>query len=94
MIDEDTEVELSIVHQSFAETFLMVIRDDLSAIILQANAKGELEELDREGILTTTQWISGSLYEYTPSETFAAILSVDGTIYVCMRSSRLLASAC
>lgn len=37
-----------------------MIRDDLSAVVLTADERGEFDETNRE---VTGQWLSGSLYE-------------------------------
>ena len=45
---------------SFADPYILVIRDDLSALVLIADERGEIDEVNRD---VAGQWLSGSLYE-------------------------------
>ncbi|OCK81251.1 hypothetical protein K432DRAFT_381504 [Lepidopterella palustris CBS 459.81] len=79
MEDEETGAELRITNTSFADPYLLVLRDDSSVRIFQADPAGEVEEIESEG-LSSTQWLSGCLYK-SPAvgETpLAFLLTVEG----------------
>lgn len=61
--DEDTSDEKTILSASFADPYLIIIRDDLSLLVLQADESGDLDEISFEGEALTNKWVSGSLYE-------------------------------
>ncbi|CAK7563657.1 MAG: mRNA cleavage and polyadenylation factor subunit [Sporothrix epigloea] len=66
MFDEDTGAEPKILSASIADPYLLVIRDDASAIVAEMNKDVELEELERgEGPLVSTRWATGCLYHDT-----------------------------
>ena len=48
------------VSASFADPYILVIRDDESAVVLTADERGEIDE---ENKAVAGQWLSGSLYE-------------------------------
>ena len=48
------------VSASFADPFILVIRDDSSAVVLTVDERGEIDEANRE---VPGRWRSGSLYE-------------------------------
>ena len=98
MMDEETGAEPRAISASIVDPYILVIRDDSSAIVAYMNKDHELEELDREDkTLVTTKWLTGCLYldqsgtfaaERTPndkksSETvYMFLLSGTGTFYV------------
>ncbi|KAE8451071.1 hypothetical protein EG329_004743 [Mollisiaceae sp. DMI_Dod_QoI] len=63
MFDDDTGAEPKIISASFADPFLLLIRDDSSIFVAQCDDNNELEELEREddGLLST-RWLTGCLY--------------------------------
>ncbi|EER40763.1 cleavage factor two protein 1 [Histoplasma capsulatum var. duboisii H88] len=61
--DEDMSEEKSVVHTSFADPYVLIIRDDQSILLLQADESGDLDEAETDGIINSTTWISGSLYQ-------------------------------
>ncbi|OAX83062.1 hypothetical protein ACJ72_02580 [Emergomyces africanus] len=61
--DEDMSEEKSVVHASFADPYVLIIRDDHSILLLQADESGDLDEIETDGIINSTTWISGSLYQ-------------------------------
>ncbi|EDN02958.1 conserved hypothetical protein [Histoplasma mississippiense (nom. inval.)] len=61
--DEDMSEEKSVVHTSFADPYVLIIRDDQSILLLQADDSGDLDEAETDGIINSTTWISGSLYQ-------------------------------
>ncbi|KAI9813362.1 MAG: mRNA cleavage and polyadenylation factor subunit [Thelocarpon impressellum] len=62
MMDESTETEPKAVSCSFADPYMLVIRDDASVMVLQSDQSGDLEELERGDALVGPRWLSGSLY--------------------------------
>lgn len=85
MLDEDTDAELKIVTTSFADPYLLVLRDDSSIVILKADASGDVEELDRgEGLMAKT-WLSGSVYKSSTAYEAAPLLyllNAEGALQV------------
>lgn len=79
MFDDDTGAEPKIVSASFADPFLLLVRDDASIFVAQCDDSNELEEIEREddGLLTT-EWLTGCLYTDTTS-TFANVQSDKGS---------------
>ncbi|ODH13612.1 hypothetical protein ACO22_07085 [Paracoccidioides brasiliensis] len=73
--DEDTSEERSVVHASFADPYVLIIRDDSSILLLQADESGDLDEIETDGIIESTTWISGSLYQ----DKYRSFLSYEGT---------------
>ena len=57
------DADQKIVSVSFAEPYILVIRDDSSLMILRLEETGDLEEIGRKDSLQKTKWISGSLYD-------------------------------
>jgi len=83
MIDEETDNELKIKSSSFCEPYLLVIREDFSAVVLQVDANGELDEVEQGEGMSKTKWISGCVYK-AASELKAAVYLLDtkGTLNV------------
>lgn len=63
MTDEVTGAEPKIISASFADPYVLLVRDDASVMILKADESGDLDEVERGDDLLTTKWLSGSLYE-------------------------------
>jgi cleavage and polyadenylation specificity factor subunit 1 len=63
MYDDDTGAEPKIVSASFADPFLLLLRDDSSIFVAQCDDNNELEEIEREDdALLATKWLTGCLY--------------------------------
>lgn len=63
MYDEDTDTEPKIVSASFADPYLLSVRDDSSIYVAQCGDDFELEEVERdEDALVKTRWLTGCLY--------------------------------
>ena len=78
MFDDDTGAEPKIISASFAEPFLLLLRDDASIFIAQCDDNNELEEIEREDdTLLTTKWLTGCLYTDF-SGLFASVRSDKG----------------
>ena len=61
--DEDTSDEKTILSSSFADPYLLILRDDFTILTLQADESGDLDEISFEGESGTNKWLSGSFYE-------------------------------
>ncbi|KAF4635445.1 hypothetical protein G7Y89_g2657 [Cudoniella acicularis] len=78
MFDDDTGAEPKIVSASFADPFLLLVRDDASIFVAQCDDDNELEEIEREDDnLLSTKWLTGCLYADT-TDTFTAVQSDKG----------------
>jgi hypothetical protein len=78
MFDDDTGAEPTIVSASFADPFLLLLRDDSSVFVAHCDDDNELEEIEREDDkLLSTKWLSGCLYA-DPTGAFANIQSDKG----------------
>ena len=97
-MDEETGAEPRVVSASIVDPYILLIRDDSSAVVAFMNKDHELEELERgDKTLVTTKWLTGCLYldrtgVFTlegkttggkPHDTvFLFLLSATGTFYV------------
>ncbi len=61
-MDEESDVQSSVASASFADPYILLLKDDASITILTADESGDLDEVDQSGKLKG-QWTSGSLYE-------------------------------
>ncbi|KAG9230765.1 CPSF A subunit region-domain-containing protein [Amylocarpus encephaloides] len=63
MEDELTGAEPNIVSASFADPFMLLIRDDASIFVVKCDDSYDLEEVERvDDVLLTTEWLTGCLY--------------------------------
>lgn len=63
MYDDDTGAEPKITSASFADPYLLLLRDDASIFVANCDEDNELDEIVREDDnLLTTQWLAGCLY--------------------------------
>ena len=60
--DEDTEEERTVLRASFAGPYLLIIKDDQSLLLLQADESGDLDEVTLNETITSCSWLSGTLY--------------------------------
>lgn len=71
MYDDDTGAEPNIISASFADPFLLLLRDDSSIFVVQCDDNNELEEVEKEDeSLASTKWVAGCLYS-DPTGVFA-----------------------
>jgi len=98
MYDDDTEAEPKIISASFADPFVLLLRDDSSIFVAQCDDNNELEELEREDdSLLATKWLTGCLYHDTTGafsgdtskkistageDVFMFLLSAGGALHV------------
>jgi cleavage and polyadenylation specificity factor subunit 1 len=66
MYDDDTGAEPNIISASFADPFLLLLRDDASIFVAQCDDNNELEEVEKEDqSFASTKWVTGCLYSDT-----------------------------
>ncbi|ESZ98141.1 hypothetical protein SBOR_1520 [Sclerotinia borealis F-4128] len=64
MLDDETGAEPKIISASFADPFLLLIRDDASIFVAQCDDDNDLEEIERvDDTLLSTKWLTGCLYD-------------------------------
>ena len=68
--DEDTSDERAAVSASFVDPYLVIIRDDSSVLLLQADKSGDLDEVPLSDEISLSQWRSGCLY-HDSSQSFS-----------------------
>ena len=83
MLDEETDAELQIVHTSFCDPYMLVLRDDSSVQVLRVDEGGDVEPLDSAGDSKERKWLSGCLYagELTRDEPVAFLLGEEGGLH-------------
>ncbi|KAK5696834.1 mRNA cleavage and polyadenylation factor subunit [Elasticomyces elasticus] len=63
MTDDEGDQELGVVGTSFADPYLLVLRDDSSVVVLKVDEAGEVEPLDLEGsTIGQGRWVSGCVF--------------------------------
>ncbi|KAH6879298.1 CPSF A subunit region-domain-containing protein [Alternaria rosae] len=82
MEEEESGNEINVVNASFADPYLLILREDSSVKIFKATGDGELEDVEATG-LTGTQWLSASLFKSSSfTEVFAFLLTPEGGLRV------------
>ncbi|KAI1342830.1 CPSF A subunit region-domain-containing protein [Xylariaceae sp. FL0016] len=66
MLDDETGAEPRVESASIADPYILLVRDDASALVAKMDKSLELEELEKgDGIIASTKWATGCLYEDT-----------------------------
>lgn len=63
MSEDSTESDPKVVSASFAEPYVLLIRDDSSITLVKAEESGDLEEVGQGDHLESSKWLSGSLFD-------------------------------
>lgn len=63
MTDDITGTESKVISASFADPYVILIRDDFSILVLKADEKGDLDEVEQGDLVLGPKWLSGSLFE-------------------------------
>ncbi|KAK3177207.1 hypothetical protein OEA41_008536 [Lepraria neglecta] len=64
LTDDESDAEpAKVISASFADPYLLLTRDDSSAMVLREDENGDLEEVTKGRALKEGKWLSGSLYE-------------------------------
>jgi cleavage and polyadenylation specificity factor subunit 1 len=80
--DEETGEDLQIINASFADPYLLILREDSSVKVFKTNDAAELEDIDASG-LTSTKWLTASLFKPSVmSEIYALLLTQEGGLRV------------
>ena len=84
MIDDETDTELKIVHTSFCDPYLLVIREDSSVQLLWVGENGDVEPLENDSTIKERKWLSGCLYDGDAfsTEPVLFLLAADGGLYL------------
>ena len=84
ILDETTDEEMTVVHSSFCDPYLLVIRQDSSLQVLAVDDSGDLDEVERGIAVQEQKWLSGSLYRsaFTDDKVFAFLLDAKGGLNV------------
>jgi cleavage and polyadenylation specificity factor subunit 1 len=62
IVDEETLAYAKAISASFADPYVLILKDDYSILLLKTDKKGELDEIDLGPHLIDGKYISGSLY--------------------------------
>lgn len=75
---------MKVVSASFADPYLLIRRDNSSIMILKADERGEIDELDRGEMIINKSWVSGCLYRAAASDdsTLVCLLGAGGGLKV------------
>lgn len=76
--DETTEVELKNIGADFCDPYVLLLRDDSSIAVLQADKNGELEPLDRGDGILASRWLSACLYKSTETGNKTLLFGLTG----------------
>ena len=63
MTDDTTGAEPKVSSASFADPYVLLLRDDTSILVLKADESGDLDEIEQAKASRKIGWLSGSLYE-------------------------------
>ncbi len=64
MTDEESDADpAKVVSASFADPYVLLVRDDLSAVLLTEDESGDLDEVATGEAFRKGKWVSGSLFE-------------------------------
>ncbi|KAL1303688.1 hypothetical protein AAFC00_007041 [Neodothiora populina] len=84
ILNEATDEEIAVLHTSFCDPYLLIIRQDLSLQVLAVDKSGDLDEVERGDAVLEQKWLSGSLYqsEMTNHVPLAFLLGDDGSLKI------------
>lgn len=63
LTDDESDTGPQVISASFADPYVLLIRDDSSAVVLTADENGDLDEVSQSEAFKAGKWLSGSLYE-------------------------------
>ena len=63
LADEESDAGPKVVSASFGDPYVLLVRDDSSAVVLTADESGDLDEVSQSNAFKAGKWLSGSLYE-------------------------------
>ena len=88
--DEDEDVESNIISATFADDYVLAIRDDSSVVLFKTENDGDLEEVAKSDSIKSVNWLSGCVHRssLTNNKTVAFLLSAEGGLHVCPRRQK------
>lgn len=91
MSDEETDAELTPIHASFLDPYILLIKNDHSAMVLKADARGEFDEVPGGSEMSSKQWRSGSVHKSSTetSDAMLYLLSDEGHLQVRLLCAQL-----
>ena len=63
LTDEENDTGPKVISASFADPYVLLIKDNSSAIVVTADENGDLDEVSQSDAFKAGKWLSGSLYE-------------------------------
>lgn len=87
ILDPTTDDELQVVHTSICDPFVVTVQDDQSIHVLQIDADGELQEVEKGTSLSSDKIVSACLYRHASQSLETAllwVLDVNGGLHVCL----------
>lgn len=82
MEDEESGDELRVINASFADPYMLILREDSSVKVFKASNSGEVEEVECS-VLSSRKWLSASLFSSSNfQEIFAFLLTPEGSLQV------------
>lgn len=86
-MEDDQGEDHSILNASFADPYLLILLDDSNVKLYKTSGGDEIEEVEASG-LTSTKWLSASLFRSsTFDEIYAFLLTHEGGLHVCFHSN-------
>lgn len=84
MEDEETGAELKVLAASFCDPYVLLIRNDSSVVVLEADKGGDIDEIARNGQAAEKKWVSGCMYKSaeTNDTPLICLLSVQGGLAI------------
>ncbi|KAF2754100.1 hypothetical protein EJ05DRAFT_494539 [Pseudovirgaria hyperparasitica] len=84
MEDEETGAEIQIVSSSFADPYLLILRDDASAVVFKAELGGDIEEVEQGDDFRSSKWLSGCIYQSqsTNDEALVFLINAEGALKI------------
>ncbi|KAF2154840.1 hypothetical protein K461DRAFT_253002 [Myriangium duriaei CBS 260.36] len=84
VVDSETEDELQVIHSSFCDPYLLIVRNDSSVQLLKADATGELDEVEGGELQKEAKWLSACLYQSKngPEGPLCFLLSERGSLVI------------
>ena len=86
IVDEDTGAMAGVISASFADPYVLIVREDSTICLLQADKSGDLEECEIADGMSEAKWLSGCLYNdrdgHFGNGTLLFLLGSDGSLHI------------
>ena len=82
--EDDSELQGKASSASFADPFLLIIKDDGTVEILEADSSGDIDQVEQNGPFASCKWQMGCMYKSPNSDdgAIACLLDDTGTLKV------------